>query len=79
MTKEASLYDLIYDAAAVMNLGEEELNNLLCNADEIERIGTGDLHDLVYRLAERGFLDEDSMNNYLDAADRIAGNDRASK
>ncbi len=71
MTPE-KLYALIYSIAPDMDLSQEELENLLCNADEIADIGTDDLHALAYELANRGFLDEKALNNYLAAADRIA-------
>lgn len=66
------LYDLIYSLAPAMQWSQEELEALLCNADEIARIGTGDLHNLLYALAAKGLLEEDALNGYLDAADRIA-------
>jgi hypothetical protein len=72
------LYELIYQLAPDMQWTQEELEGLLCNADEIAAIGTHDLHKLVYGLAEKGLLDEDSLNNYLAAADRIAGRENES-
>ncbi len=66
------IYDLIYALAPDMAFSQEELEDLLCNMDEIAEIGTEDLHDLVYKLAEKGFLDEESLNNYLNAADSIS-------
>lgn len=65
------LYELIYALAPDMKWTQEELEVLLCNADEIAQIGTHDLHKLVYALADKGLLDEESLNNYLAAADRI--------
>ncbi len=73
MTPE-ELYELIYQLAPGMQWRQDELDDLLCNADEIAQIGTHDLHKLVYALADKGLLDEESLNNYLAAADRIAGN-----
>lgn len=67
------LYELIYDLAPDMQWTQEELEELLCNADEIAEIGTDDPHKLVHALAEKGLLDKESLNNYLAAADRIAG------
>jgi hypothetical protein len=68
------LYELIYELAPGMQWTQEELEELLCNADEIAAIGTDDLHKLVHALAEKGMIDEESRRNYLAAADRIAGN-----
>jgi hypothetical protein len=56
-----------------MDFTREELEDLLCNADEIAQIGTDDLHELVYALAEKGFLEEEALNAYLNAADSIGG------
>jgi hypothetical protein len=66
------IYDLIYSLAPDMGFTREELEDLLCNVDEIAEIDTEDFHELVYRLAEKGLLDEESLNNYLSAADSLS-------
>ena len=66
------IYDLIYSLAPDMDFSQEELDDLLCNADEIAEIEADDFHELAYKLAEKGFLDEEALNNYLNAADSVA-------
>ena len=73
MTPE-DLYDLIYELALDMHWTQEELEDLLCNADEIARTGTHDLHQLVCILAAKGLIDEQTRHNFLVEADRMAGN-----
>ncbi len=68
------LYDLIYELAPGMQWTQEELEELLCNADEIAEIGTHDLHRLVCILADKGLIDDQTRHNFLAEADRIAGN-----